>query len=330
MSCPLLPPSSVICVNLRNLRTTLPFLAKTFPVSSFLKILAYFLGTLFLGALLAPPLAWAGHALGGAWHPAHWLAETTFQRFFDRAMFLAALLLLPPTVRALHIGGWRDLGLRPDPRAWPHAALGFAAAGGLLWLLGLLLWGMGVYEPRAHAVPWAALIGFLITALVVAAAEEAFFRGALLGLVERTAVPGAALVFVSALFAVLHFLKPPEHAVAVGVVRWWSGFAFLPQTFWQWREPGLVLGGFTTLFAVALVLGFARLRTRALWLPMGLHAGWVFGLKSFSAVSRHPARPNLWIGGDLLHGLGPVLIVLLTGAVIWMWLEQEKRLDPGA
>ena len=242
-------------------------------------------------------------------------------------MFLAALLLLPLAVRALRIGGWRDLGLQPDPRAWTHLALGFVAAGGLLWGLGLLLWGLGIYEPRGSAVPWAALGGFLLTAAVVAAAEEAFFRGALLGLTGRTAAPGAALVFVSALFAVLHFLKPPEHAVAVGAVRWWSGFAFLPKTFWQWHEPGLVLGGFTTLFAVALVLGYARLRTRALVAAVGLHAGWVFGLKSFGKVSRHPAAPGPWIGGDLLHGLAPVLIVLLTGAVVWVsWLEQETRL----
>ncbi len=299
-------------------------------MSSFLKILTYLLGTLLLGALLAPPLYWAGHALGGAWRPAHWLAETDFQRFFDRAMFLAALLLLPFVVRALHVRGWRDLGLRPDRLAWPHAVFGFAAAGGLLWLLGLTLWGMGAYSPRDIAVPWAELAGFLVTAVVVAAAEEAFFRGALLGLIGRSAPPAVALVAVSALFAVLHFLKPPEHAVAVGVVRWWSGYAFLPKTFWQWREPALVFGGFTTLFAVALVLGYARLRTGGLWLPMGLHAGWVFGLKSFAKVSRHPAAPNLWIGGDLLHGIGPVLIVLATGALVWFWLEQERRLGTGA
>ena len=268
----------------------------------------------------------AGHALGGAWGPAQWLAETDFQRFFDRAMFLAALLLLPLAVRALRIGGWRDLGLQPDGRAWTHLALGFVAAGGLLWLLGLLLWGLGIYEPRGPSVPWAALGGFALTAAVVAALEEAFFRGALLGLIGRTAPPVAALVVVSALFAVLHFLKPPEHAVAVGAVRWWSGFAFLPKTFWQWRDPALVLGGFTTLFAVALVLGYARLRTRALWLPIGLHAGWIFGLKSFGKVSRHPAQPGWWIGGDLLHGLAPVLIVFVTGAVVWMWLAQESRL----
>ena len=173
-----------------------------------------------------------------------------------------------------------------------------------------------------------ALAGFLLTAAVVAFAEEAFFRGALFGLAARTAPPAVAMLFVSALFAVLHFLKPPEHALGTSAVQWWSGLAFLPKTFWQWGNPGLVLGGFTTLFVVALVLGYARLRTGALFLPMGLHAGWIFGLKSYGKISRHATKATLWVGGDLLHGLAPVLIVVLTGGIVWMWLEQEERLDP--
>ena len=293
-------------------------------MSNLLKIALYFAGTLFLGALLAPPLYWTGRALGGEFPPLGWLRGTDFQRYFDRSMFLAALLLLWPAVRALRIGGWRDLGLEPDARAWQHAAIGFLAAGGLLWLLGVWFWKLGVYAHRSTLSP-GMLGSFLVSAAAVALAEEAFFRGVLLGLARRTARPMAALVFVSALFAVLHFLKPPPRAVGQLAVHWFSGFAFLPQTFWQWHNPLLVAGGFTTLFVVALVLGYARLRTRSIWLPIGLHAGWVFGLKSFNKVSRHLSPPNLWIGDDLLHGLGPVLVVGLTGALVWLWLEEVDQ-----
>ncbi len=292
-------------------------------MSNLLKIALYFAGTLFLGALLAPQLFWAGHTLGGAMPLFDWLRETDFQRFFDRSMFLAALLLLWPTVRSLQIGGWRDLGLEPDPRAAQHAAFGFLAAGGLLWLLGVGFWKLGVYAPRSN-LPVGTLAGFLVSAVAVALAEEAFFRGALLGLARRTARPTTALIFVSALFAVLHFLKPPPRGLDQPAVHWFSGFTFLPRVFWQWHDPLLVAGGFTTLFLVALVLGFARLRTRSLWLPIGLHAGWVFGLKSFNKISRHLAPPNLWIGDDLLHGLGPVLVVGLTGALVWLWLRKME------
>ena len=295
-------------------------------MSNLLKIALYFVGTLLLGALLAPPLYWAGHALGGAFPPLGWLRETDFQRYFDRAMFLAALLLLWPAVRALRIGGWRDLGLEPDPRAWQHAAGGFFLAGGLLWLLGVWFWKLHIYALRS-TLPPGVLASFLVSAVAVAAAEEAFFRGVLLGLARRTARPAPALVFVSALFAVLHFLKPPSRALAQPAVDWSSGFAFLPKTFWQWHDPLLVAGGVTTLFLVALVLGYARLRTRSLWLPVGLHAGWVFGLKTFNKVSRHLSPPNLWIGDDLLHGLGPVLVVALTGVLLWWSLEKTRRVE---
>ena len=292
-------------------------------MSSLLKIAAYFVGTLLLGALLAPPLFWAGHALGTHVHALRWLAATDFQRYFDRAMFLAALLLLWPAVRALRVNTGRDLGLRPDPRPAWHAALGFVPAAGLLWALGLILWRAGVYTPRPGASSPGALAGSLLTAAAVGVAEEAFFRGALQGLVARTARPGAALVSVAAIFAVLHFLKPPEHAADHAAVTSLSGFVFLPKCFWQWGDARLVLGGFLTLFLVGLVLGWARGRTRALWLPFGLHAGWVFGLKTFSHASRHTAAGSFLVGDDLLHGLAPVVVVLLTGGLVFLALRRE-------
>jgi membrane protease YdiL (CAAX protease family) len=291
-------------------------------VSSILKIAVYFVATLALGAMLAPPLFWLGQAAGG-WGPLHWLRETAFQRYFDRAMFLAALLLLWPVVRSLDIRSWRDLGLRRDPRAWPHAGFGFILAAGLLWMLGLLLWLQGVYTPAAQ-LGLGTLGSFLGTALVVAVLEEAFFRGALLGLVRRTAPPRVALGFVSALFAVLHFLKPPAFARPDTGVHWNSGFTFLPLTFWQFSDPLLVLGGFTTLFAVGWILGWARLQTGALWLPIGLHAGWVFGLKTFSKRSYHLAPPDWWAGSDLLHGAGPVAAILLTWGLLAVSLRRTN------
>ncbi len=289
-------------------------------MSSILKIAAYFLATLVLGALLAPPLFWLGQAAGG-WPPLHWLRETAFQRYFDRAMFLAALLLLWPTVRWLQIRSWRDLDLRHDPRGWRHFGFGFLLAAALLWMLGLFLWWNGAYVPAAN-IDARTVASFLTASLAVAVVEEAFFRGALLGLVRRTASRGAAVVFVAAVFAILHFLKPPVHAIPNTGVVWTSGFAFLPLTFWQFGDPALMLGGFTTLFAVGCVLGWARVQTGALWLPAGLHAGWVFGLKTFSKRSHHAESANWWIGSDLLHGIGPVAVVLITGLLVMMVVNK--------
>lgn len=291
-------------------------------MSALFKILAYLAATLLLGALLSPPLFWAGQWAGSRHPGLQWLRDTEFQRFFDRAVFAAALALLWPAARALHIGGWRDLGLLSDPHRTRRLLAGFALAAGALWLFGGLLWQLGVY--RFKGLPSSGtLAAFLGAALAVAALEEAFFRGALLGLVRRTASERTALAFVTGLFGVLHFLKPPDDPAPDDPVRWFSGFRALARASWQFGDPQLLAGGLATLLLVGLILGLVRLRTRSLWLPIGLHAGWIFALKSFSRSSRHVAEPNPIFGKDMITGLGPVGLLLVTGGLLWWWLRRE-------
>lgn len=291
-------------------------------MSAALKILVYFGATLLLGALLSPPLFWAGDALGSFFPSLRWLRETDFQRYFDRAVFAAALTLLWPAARSLHIGGWRGLGLASDPHGVRRLLAGFALAAGALWLFGGLLWQLGVY--RCKGLPAAGtLAAFLLTALAVAALEEGFFRGALLGLVRRNASDGAALAFVTALFGVLHFLKPPDDPAPDSPVAWFSGFRAMARAGWQFGDPRLLAGGLVTLLLVGLILGAIRLHTRSLWLPIGLHAGWIFALKSFSRSSRHVAEPNFLFGKDMITGLGPVCLLLLTGGLLWAGLRRQ-------
>jgi membrane protease YdiL (CAAX protease family) len=67
---------------------------------------------------------------------------------------------------------------------------------------------------------------------------------------------------------------------------------------------------------VGLVLAWARLRSGALWLPIGLHIGWVIALKGFIMTHHYVAakKPNeLWLGiGDLRAGLLPLVALAVT------------------
>jgi len=288
-------------------------------VATPLKILAYFLATLLLGATLAPLLFWAGHASGSTY-----LRETDFQRYFDRAILLSALLLLWPAMRALHFSGWRDFELRRDPARWQHLVGGFLLACGLLWLLGGCGIVAGFFRVRWSALTPGALGSIALSAIAVACLEEMFFRGALFGLVRRAASDKMALVFIAALFAILHFLKPPVGVVASEVVTWSSGFVALTRVFWQFGQPALLAAGFTTLFLVGLILGWARWQTGALWAGIGLHAGWIVGLKTFAKITRRNGSDAgwPWFGENLYFGLGPVFTLLITGAIVWLWLRR--------
>ena len=292
------------------------------PLKDIAKIFVYLAAVIVLGALLAPPLYW-----GAQWLASHGilraLADFKFQKFFDRAAMIAALLLLWPTVRWLHVNGWRDLGLQPDPRGWQHLFAGFFIAGLGVTAMGFAYVHFGVYRLRA-VIPWGQLPMIAVSAATVAILEEALFRGAILGLVRRTLGPYAALFWVSSLFAVVHFLKPDESfdPHPIGCL---SGFALIPHAFHQFADPMTVLAGFTTLFALGWLCGAAALGTRSLWMSIGLHAGVVFVKMSFAVLSKRRDTHLPWIGNELQIGLVPVGILLLAWLAVVLWLTYENR-----
>jgi membrane protease YdiL (CAAX protease family) len=251
------------------------------------------------------------------------LAAFKFQKFFDRAAMIAALLLLWPTIRWLNIRGWRDLGLEPDPRWGRHLLGGFLIAAVGVAAMAAAYVHFGVYRWRPEGA-WGKLPMLALSAATVAVLEEALFRGAILGLARRSLRPYAALFWVSALFAIVHFLKPDE-SFDPRPIHMCSGFVLIPHAFHQFAEPDAVLAGFTTLFALGWLCGEAALRTRALWMSIGLHAGVVFVKMSFAVLSRRREVHLPWIGRELQLGLVPVGVLLLGWLVVVLWLSYENR-----
>lgn len=289
-----------------------------------LKILAYLGGVIFLGALLAPPLFWVGHWLA-AQGIMPFLAETELGKFFNRAVLVAAVVLLWPTMRWTGLRGFNDLGLERDTRRGRHLTVGFLAAFVLMVLLGACLLAIGVYKLKAQ-VPWGAFGKIATTSIVVSLLEEALFRGAILGLLKKTLRTWPAIFFTSALFSVVHFLSPPDQPLRPESVEWFSGFQLVPQAFWQFSEPMLVLAGFTTLFCVGWILAYATVKTRSLWMAIGLHSGWILGTMGFSKMTKRVMKDTLpWFGADLTVGLASVFVVAVTGALIWVWLNYVER-----
>jgi membrane protease YdiL (CAAX protease family) len=89
----------------------------------------------------------------------------------------------------------------------------------------------------------------------------------------------------------------------------------------------LVLGGFSTLFVIGIVLAHARLSTRSLWLPIGLHAGWILASEAFGKMAQREVVALPWIGRNLLVGLVPLAICLLTWVLLRTWLRYAGARD---
>jgi len=151
--------------------------------------------------------------------------------------------------------------------------------------------------------------GAVATGLLVGVLEEFFFRG-VLGMAWWKAMggrPAKVLLAVNAiLFSAVHFIRP-----SAGMEQgWWDGFtAWGRLELWSgaadpWRLAGLAVAG---LVLARIVWGQGNL-----WAAMGLHAGWVAGVRwaeaSFPEVSQ--ATPGWW-GPSLESGPLPFLVLLL-------------------
>ena len=253
------------------------------------------------------------------------LAQFEFGTVFRRALLVVAVLLFWPLLKWLRIGGWNGLGLERNPHKLRDVAVGFAVAAVPLAAFAGLLLHLGVYTIRDTVAP-SDLLERTLSAAVVPFIEEPLFRGLLLGVLLRASSRWTAVFFTSAIFSILHFLKSPEQSTTD--VTWISGFVSIGNSFSQFGQPILVAAGFTTLFLLSWILADARVRTRSLWLPIGLHAGWIFASAIFNKVARREFETLPWLGGNLLIGLAPLCVALISWGILYVWLKDVETSKP--
>jgi uncharacterized protein len=284
------------------------------------RLLTYFALTVLLGALVAPLLFWTAQ-----WLATHggfsFLGQYGFESFFHRALLISALALLWPLFRWLGLRSWRDLGLTQNRHGLRDLSMGILFAAIPLLCCGALFVRLHVYTLR-ETVSWLALGSILLTAIIVPVIEEVFFRGVILGVLLRSGSRFVSILFTSALYSILHFLKPSESAMPD--VTWSSGFVSIANSFSQFGEPMLLGAGFTTLFLLGWILADARICTQSLWLPIGLHSGWIFANGIFNKLAHRERLALPWLGKSLLIGIAPLMVGLLTWALLRVWLNYAS------
>lgn len=299
------------------------------------KLLLYLFAVMFGGALLSVPLFHLGKAAQGWLYTSSlhdvglvkWLLSeierAQFTRYFNRAVLICALLFIWPFMRWVRLERTLLPAWRPFKAGLKQWAIGFILAAGLLLALGFVFLKTGAYQLRPDA-RWGKVGEPMTAALGAGIVEEFFFRGLLLGLLLRTMTETKALLSLTFAFALVHFLKPPEGwQISDAAVTWSSGFLVLRQIAAGFGDVQFLLAEFATLFAVGWVLAKMRMQTGALWAGIGLHGGWVFGLKYFSALTTYAGTWLPWIGANLKVGLMPLCTVLLTGWIAARLLRQR-------
>jgi len=303
-------------------------------------------GTLLLAAALLPWVHIAGQDLAARAAAEElsgfmeWLGAAAgrgkYSRYFSRTLVFSALLLMPLLIWRLRsiqrpAAGADTTASLPATRSGLHPAwqamVGFFLAGGLLWALGVMLVGAGAYTVSDN--PPAAgkfLSKVLVPTVAASVIEEWLFRGLLLGTWLRIAKPAAACIGTSLVFAFVHFLEPPKGVVIAEPNAPLAGFELLGGILQNFADPRFFAAEFASLFAVGMILAWARIRTGRLWFSIGLHAGWIAAFKGFNLLHNlnvaSPLHP--WgIGESLRSGLMPLVTLAVTAAACRPFLAKS-------
>lgn len=209
-----------------------------------------------------------------------------------------------------------SLGLVGGKQAGADLLVGFLIAGGMMFLIFLLEWLAGWLT--SVDVSWRQIgVGeaatqttiMLVVFIAVGWYEELQARGYWLqNLAEGLNLTWGVLIS-SGVFALAHLFNPNFNPLAMA---------------------GLFLAG--------LFLAFAYLRTRQLWLPIGLHIGWNFfegvvfgfpvsGLEMFRLLQPQINGPELFTGGAFGPEAGLVQLPALAlgfALVYWYGKKQES------
>jgi uncharacterized protein len=290
-------------------------------------IILWLAASLVAAALLMPWLYAAGktlaHHANTADYPAvvEWVGSSAGHakpdRFFSRALLISALALLPALIRRVKKiskdEGADRFALRklPWPQRLVHLVSGLLAGALCLGALALVLDATGAAVPQDVALSAGKFFSkAFLPALGAGLIEELVFRGLLLGLWLRACSLRTACIGSALMFSFMHFLSPPKGMEIADPRSWHAGFEILGSTLDHFTNPAFFVTEFATLTLLGLLLAYCRIRSFSLWLPIGIHAGLVFALKTFS-MTRHlnPESPlNPWfIGGDLKSGILPLM-----------------------
>ncbi len=208
-----------------------------------------------------------------------------------------------------------SLGLQVDSRALVDILFGISLTGLMMGMIFLVLWALNWIQIESFAwqvESWFNVAASLLTMVAlftfVSWQEELLMRGYWLQNLSAGLSQSLGVLLSSAVFALAH-----------------------------WFNPNLDWLGLLGLFLAGLFLAYGYLRTRQLWLPIGLHLGWNFfegtlfgfpvsGQYHYQLIRQTVTGPDLITGGAFGPEAGLILLpVLILGAVGIYWYTRNRN-----
>jgi CAAX protease family protein len=294
------------------------------------RLLIFLLITLALTCALSPWIA-----LGADWMSRYWPAvvpeRVPFSRIFNRAFMISAIILFIAGRRLLIPNQLRKLLAVRFSLAAKNLLLGGALALGSMVFLLVTMTVVDVYTPFFRLSFNDALSRFasaLASGVFVGFLEEIFFRGMLFLSLRDQGRPLRAYVLANLFYSLLHFVKPGA-SYFLDHLDPTAGFRHLLTTFAPFFDPIPLLPGIFGLFLIGVVLSYALARTGNLYLSIGLHGGWVIGLKTIRVFGDFTRQDLGWAFGStdpkIVSGVVTWIGILLVGFAVHWFTRKESQ-----
>ena len=295
-------------------------------MSTHQRLIIFLVSVLALTSILSPWFAIAADWLVGQFPGAE---RYPFSRIFNRTFMISGIVLFFVCRRLLRIGSLSELGFVSLSQGGGDLLRGWSLAVASLAALLLAMSVAEVFEPyfrlsffRSLSRFFSALLSGVFTGLL----EEIFFRGILFKGLLQDGRLFRAFVLSSLFYSALHFVRPGE-AYFVDGFDPLAGTRHLFYTFTPFLEPLKILPGMFGLFLLGMVLSYAFLRTGNLYLAIGLHAGWIFGLKSVRVFGDYTRDDLGWLFGSsdpkIVSGVA-TWIGIASVLVLVHWLTRNR------
>jgi membrane protease YdiL (CAAX protease family) len=216
--------------------------------------------------------------------------------------------------------------------AWERSSHPLTATGFPRGAEGSRQFGLGL------AIGWAVIVGVMLMNAVfgqvfVQFSGAAPFWGKLL---LELCILGTEALMLEIIFRGYAFKKLAQAVSGFGATLLAGvGFALL-----RLHTPGATPAAVWISGVAAVVLCVARLRTGGLWMPWGLHAGWLIsiallfgqplaGHRSASAVVHTSVNAPMWISGGEYGPEGSLVALLLLGVALYFVLRMPQTIAAG-
>lgn len=270
------------------------------------KVLLLYLFILFISSLLAPLIKIAADML----IPQSALVTDLlnykhgsydFGKVMRRIIMGVAILVIFFFRKPLMINSFSTIGIKHTSGWWKHLQTGFFLSTGMFILYTAFLFITGAkilqIDAKSPGDLFFQLFKILLIAGLVGCIEEIFFRGFILQSFLRDMHTISAVCASSLFYSLLHFFKAkllvfPGFQPLVGFMVIYQSFSNMIVNFTA------ILPTMIGLFLVGVVLSYACLRTNSLYFAIGLHAGWVFLIKTNILLFDHVGTNLRWLFGD--------------------------------